>query len=270
MTNVLIPTDFSKYSLNAIQYALDYFSKIRVNFFFLHVCSEKTEQEIDRVQENTLVQNARTIENRLVELNLPVRKNYKYFPIEEHTSLIEAVRKHVSSKNIEFIVMGTKGITGNTRSTVGSQTYEVITKIKCPILVVPENAKFDPVMNLSFVTDYNCLYKNKVLTTLSKALELHGSPLYIIKPRTGNRQLSVAQVENKEFIHHFFRDKTHSFHFLQREDLEEEIQSFVDHYRINMVAIPARNLNFIQKLMLRFSSEKVNYHTIVPFLVIHE
>lgn len=270
MTNVLIPTDFSKYSLNAIQYALDYFSKIQVNFFFLHVSPEETQYDEEHYPEDTLVQNVQTIESRLKELNLPARKNHKFFPIEEHTSLIEAVRKQVSLKNIEFIVMGTKGITGNTRRPVGSQTYEVITKIKCPILVVPENAKFDTALNLSFVTDYNCLYKNRVLNTLSGVLELHNSPLYIIKPRAGNRQLSMTQTENKEFIHYFFRDKKHSFHFLQREDLEEEIQSFVDDYQINMVAIPARNLNFIQKLMLRFSSEKVNYHTIVPFLVIHE
>ena len=37
MKNILIPTDFSENSWNAIEYALHFFSKSSCNFYLLHV-----------------------------------------------------------------------------------------------------------------------------------------------------------------------------------------------------------------------------------------
>ncbi len=39
MNNILIPTDFSKNSWNAIAYALKYFENSTCNFYLLHVTS---------------------------------------------------------------------------------------------------------------------------------------------------------------------------------------------------------------------------------------
>ena len=57
---------------------------------------------------------------------------------------------------------------------------------------------------------------------------------------------------------------------LENKNLETGIQDFVDTWDIGMVAIGAKNLNFIQRLMLRPTSEVNNYHTDIPFLVLHE
>lgn len=265
MTNVLIPTDFSEYSLNAIRYAMEYLREESVNFFILHVIPD---DQLNGFSGNTPFEDQ--VLGKLIAEGIVFNKDHRFFPVKETASLVESVRKQVDDKKIDLIVMGTKGITRSPEGSVSSHTYEVITKVKCPILVVPEHAVFNEQSNISFVTDYNCIYRNEVLDTLSKTLKLHNSSLRVLKPRVKNRPLTAGQIDNKGFIHYFFRDRDHSFHFLEKENLEEGIQDFVDTYKIKMVAIPARNLNFIQKLMLRFSSEKINYHTVVPFLVIHE
>lgn len=274
MTNVLIPTDFSEYSINAIRYALDYFGGMEVNFFLLHVSDEPATKEYgflygeNRDQVQTI--HSATAQKLLEVPGLTANKPHKFFPIEESGSVLEAIRKHVLSKNIEFIVMGTKGILCEPEDRSVSNTYEVITKIKCATLVVPEHARFEDEMTVSFVTDYNCIYRNKVLEILSKTLELHQSPLRVLKPRSKERQLTPAQIDNRGFIHYFFREREHSFHFLKHDNLEKGIEQFVDEFHITMIAIPARNLNFIHKLMLRLPSGEISYHTRIPFLVIHE
>ena len=154
---------------------------------------------------------------------------------------------------------------------MGSNTCEVITKVKCPILVIPGNARFKGVKNIAFVTDYNCIFRNKIISTLSETLELHNTPLRIlhVKSRTTGG-LTTIQTDNKGFLHYFFRDKKHSFHFVENKDLETGIQNFVETWDISLVSIVAKNLNFIQRLLLRPAVKIVSYHTHVPFLVIHE
>lgn len=279
MKNILIPTDFSENSNNAIRYALEYFSNIPANFFILHA-SGKSHSHKSRLSdsfydssEDTQVASTTSVflreEIKSFQL-LSKNPSHKFFALEENLLLVEAIKKQISENEIDIILMGTKGDSQPHISDMGSQTYDVITKVKCPILVIPENAKFQGIRNIAFVTDYNCLYRSRVINTLSDTLQLHSSPLRVLNIRPQNNSLTVSQIDNKGFLHYFFKEIKHSFHILENKNIETGIQDFVDTWEISVVAIVAKNLNFIQRLMLRPDSGKFNYHTEIPFLVLHE
>lgn len=279
MKNVLIPTDFSENSRNAIRYALEYFAEVPTSFFFLHVSTNY------QPFNNAEVENPAGRENALMDLNNPLKfllneiKVYKesstnlqhrFTALEENSLLVEAIRRHILEQEIDIIFMGTKGDSRSNNDEIGSNTYDVITKVKCPIMVIPEEARFNGIRNIAFVTDYNSIYRNRVINTLSQALNLHKSPLRVLHIRPQNNKLNVAQTDNKGFLHYFFKDTRHSFHFLENKNIESGIQEFVDTWEISVVALVAKNLNFIQRLMLRPSTGGFNYHTQIPFLVLHE
>ena len=279
MKNVLIPTDFSENSRNAIRYALEYFAEVPTNFFFLHVSTNY------QPFNNTEVENQAGRENALMDLNNPLpfllneikvyeesstNPQHSFTALEENSLLVEAIRRHILEQEIDIIFMGTKGDSRSNNDEIGSNTYDVITKVKCPIMVIPEEAQFKGIRNIAFVTDYNSIYRNRVINTLSQALNLHTSPLRVLHIRPQNTKLNVAQTDNKGFLHYFFKDTRHSFHFLENKNVESGIQEFVDTWEISVVALVAKNLNFIQRLMLRPSTGGFNYHTQIPFLVLHE
>lgn len=279
MKNILIPTDFSENSQNAIRYALEYFSDVAVNFYMLHVSlpnDRYREKQPETLFGGTAQadggHSARTLLDEEVKNCQLLSKNpgHQFFPIEENVMLVEAIRKQLAEYEIDTIVMGTSGGSAVNQGEIGSNTYEVITKVKCPVMVIPENARFRGIKNLAFVTDYNCIYRNKVISRLSQALHLHQSPLRVLHIRPQNSSLTPAQVDNKGFLHYFFKDIKHSFHFLENTELEVGIQDFVDTWEISMIGIPAKNLNFIQRLMLRPATNTNNYHSDIPFLVLHE
>ena len=137
-------------------------------------------------------------------------------------------------------------------------------------MVIPENSHFDGIKNVAFATDYNSLYRSKVMSTLSDALLLHDAPLRVLHIKSRDTGLTPAQTDNRGFLHYFFKETRHSFHVLTNKNLEPGIQDFVDTWEISMVAIAAKNLNFIQRLMLRPALGAINYHSEVPFLVLHE
>lgn len=279
MKNILIPTDFSENSHNAIRYAMDYFADIPVNFFILHVAHknhfnipEEAGSLVEPFSDTQLLSNVSSLLKYEIQFCERWSKNSdnKFHPLEEDMLLVEAIRKHISDNEIDVIVMGTKGDSQSNQDEMGSHTYEVITKVKCPIMVIPENAHFKGIRNVAFITDYNCIYRTRVINTLSEALQLHKSPLRVLHIRSHKMSLTSSQTDNKGFLHYFFKETKHSFHFLENKNIETGIQDFVDTWEISIVAIVAKNLNFIQRLMLRPTPGVINYHTEIPFLVLHE
>ncbi len=281
MKNILIPTDFSENSHNAIKYALEYFSDVPVNFYMLHTShqnanfkEEEQESFSDYSSEMQTVHGSSSITMMKEEIKtcklLSKNKTHRFFPLQEDLNLVEAIRKQITEKEIDYILMGTKGTSKIYRSELGSNTCDVITKVKCPLLVIPENAKFNGIKNIAFLTDYNCIYRNKVISTLSETLDLYQSPLRVLYIKAQNAGLTESQTDNKGYLHSFFKETKHSFHFVENKDLENGIQDFVETWDISLVAIVAKNLNFIQRLLLSPALKSVNYITSVPFLVLHE
>ncbi|WP_271393457.1 universal stress protein [Aequorivita sinensis] len=279
MKNILIPTDFSKNSHNAIRYALDYFADIPVNFYLLHVSSNEIQEPNGEVEgftesiaEVTTLQNASSKLKSLINTCKTSKLNsqHKFYPIEDDLNLVEAIRKQVIAKEIDYILMGTRGMSVSSPKRLGSNTCEVITKVKCSIMAIPGNARFRKISNVAFITDYNNIFRSKIISTLSDNLELHNSALRVLNIRTHNLGLNSEQTDNKGFLHYSFREKKHSFHFVENKELETGLKNFIETWDISMVSIVAKNLNFIERLLLRPVAKLVSYEPNVPFLVIHE
>lgn len=278
--NILIPTDFSENSHNAVKFAMDYFADIPVNFFILHnslknpsIKKEKPEAEgfFEFPNDTLPFQNsAKMLQEEIKTCKLLAKNpNHLFYPLHENVLLVEAIRKHIEENEIDYILMGTKGASKTNRNEIGSNTSEVITKVKCPVFVIPENAMFNKIKNIAFLTDYNCIYRNKVISTLAESLQLQHAALRVLHIRSQNAMLTASQTDNKGFLHYFFKEAKHSFHFLENKNIETGIQDFVETWEIDMIAIVAKNLNFIQRLLFKPIIDST-YQSEIPFLVLHE
>lgn len=278
--NILIPTDFSENSHNAMKFAMDYFADIPVNFYILHnslkspsLKEEKSKGDgFFKFPNNTLpVQNtSEMLQEEIKTCKLLAKNpNHLFYPLHENVLLVEAIRKHIEENEIDYILMGTKGASKTNRNEIGSNTSEVITKVKCPVFVIPENAMFNKIKNIAFLTDYNCIYRNKVISTLAESLQLQHAALRVLHIRSQNAVLTASQTDNKGFLHYFFKEAKHSFHFLENKNIETGIQDFVETWEIDMIAIVAKNLNFIQRLLFKPIIDST-YQSEIPFLVLHE
>jgi nucleotide-binding universal stress UspA family protein len=277
--NVLIPTDFSENSHNAIRYALDYFADIPVNFYILHISlndSSNRDEEPDlffeTVSDNNTIQGSfASLQEEIKTFKLLAKNSgHQFFAIFENILLVEAIRKQVEEKEIDYILMGTKGASKTNRNEIGSNTSDVITKVKCPVFVIPENARFKNIKNISFLTDYNCIYRNKVISRLSEALHLQKAALRVLHIRSQNAILNAAQTDNKGFLHYFFKDVKHSFHFTENKNIEAGVQDFVETWEIDLIAVVAKNLNLTQRLLFKRVNPSISYPYEVPFLILHE
>jgi len=279
MQRILIPTDFSENARNAINYGLELFKKTKCIFHIIHINPIPPYSGAGSSVRGTSVLLKETV---LTESKKDLKKLLKY--IEEHHKnalhsfvsiakydfFVDGIKREVEDKKIDLIIMGTKGASGLKKVSMGSNTGDVITKVKCPLLAVPENSSFKTPKEIAFPTDYHIAYNIKVLDNLIEMATMNNSILRVVHISKKGEMLSEEQLSNKEFLHDYLRGIDHSFHSLTGSKLETSIQCFVESRDIDLVAMVAKNLNFFQRILFRPAVEEISYHTDIPFLVLHE
>lgn len=280
MKSILLPTDFSENSWNAIQYALSFFENSTCHFFILHVnrlgniasvdtSYITTPETIEDVQTKLAKKKLRELLKR-ISRELPHNKKHKFYTITDYNFFIESIRNHVQEKNIDMIVIGTKGASGLKKFIVGSNTGDIITKVPCTTLVVPENAKFKSIKEIAFPTDLSILYHIQTLQPISEILETFPSFLRILHINKKEKDLNTDQIKYKELLEDYFFNNNYSFHFLTNDNIEDAVQCFVQSRDIDIIAMVAKNLNYFQRILFSPTIKEISYHTDVPFLVLHE
>ncbi|WP_291968063.1 universal stress protein [Maribacter sp.] len=279
MKNILIPTDFSDNAWNAILYGITFFKKTQCTFHIVHINAINTNSSgeaalyvsPDILEETILAEPKEKLQHllkRIEKLPLNAKHNFKVQAI--YGFLINELKTLVINKKIDLIIMGTKGATGLKSVSIGSNTGNVITKVPCNVMAVPENACYENIQEIGFPSDLNIAYDIKVLETIKDIILLKRSVLRLLYISGANEALSQNQTKVKNFILDYFKDNVCTYHNITGKNIDESVQCFTESRNLDMVIMVAKNLNFLERILFRPTVEKVSYHTKVPFLVIHE
>ena len=205
-----------------------------------------------------------------IAIEFPENKNHNFYTLIDSNFFITSIRKHIEEKKIDLIVMGTKGATDKNDLIVGSNTANVIIKVPCNTLIIPEKAKYEGLKEIAFPTDFSFSYGIQALQPLSKILEKNHADLHLLHISKKAVELNGNQLANKELMEDCFSNLKHNFHFLVNKEAEDAVQEFTDNKAIHMMVMMAKNLNYFQQILFHSKKEKSNYHTNIPLLVLHE
>lgn len=278
MNHILIPTDFSGNSWNALEYAVRFYKNDPCNFYILHIGDLRESSVESNSFALPIEKISPSIKNKLNLLFegislLPVNQEHHFIALQEYGSFIDIMRKTVQDKKIDLIVMGTKGASGIKASVVGSNTGDVITKVPCNVLVIPENAPTKMAKKIAFPTDYNLFYSHPILEALSKIMRTSKARLLVLNVTPDTFSLTKSQEKNKAYLQDNLAEsfpKLCSYHHIAGKNITPAILNFVTDNEVDMVTMVAKNLNFLQQLLFDTAIEKLSFHTTVPLLALHE
>ena len=282
MKNILIPVDFSEHSMNALEYVQNLFAKTSCNFFVLHI-SDYIDQpvyheKLDAEGNLQLIKEAPPSKRQLTDFMQVVENNFdndkhRYIALHEHGFFIETLKKNLELHKIDMVAMGTKGVSGLREKIIGSNTGDVITKVKCDILAIPKSAKHSVIDEIAFPTDFNIFYSHKILNSITEMLEIGDGNLRVMNVSKKDTDLNSAQIQNRDYLYDYLNESfpgRNSFHTITNKRVNAAIQCFVESRDIDMIIMVAKNLNFLQQVFFDSLVEKISFHTKVPFLVLHE
>ncbi|MBR9853309.1 MAG: universal stress protein [Algicola sp.] len=278
MKNILVPTDFSQNSIQALKYAQVLLSGMECNFYLLYVGTLlDTGSDSESFQEKKGEPKTNT-KKKLNDLVKETRKkstegNHFFFALHEYGFFIPIIKRHLEEQDIHLIVMGTKGASGVREKVVGSNAGDVITKVQCNTLVIPQQVDLSKPKEIAFPTDFNIFYSLKILRPMVEMVHSGNAQLRIMNVLKDEDSLSEEQQKNKEYLLDFMEEtfpNAHSFHTITNQKVKPAIQCFVESREIDMMIMVAKNLNFIQQILFDSIVEQISFHTKIPFYVIHE
>lgn len=276
MRKILIPTDFSENSFNAVKYACELFKYDHAEIYLLNAFADKV-YEAKTASEST---DFETINNEILNKTKNSLENFKtktrtfspnprhsLFVLAEFGSLVDSVNDLVEKENIDVVVMGTKGETANKAITFGSNTLQVIKYVKCPVLAIPEVYKDIQPKNILFPTDYQLPYKRrelKFLSNLAKCFVSKINFLYVSKFPA----LSLRQNDNKAFLETSFCENQVSFHQDAGTNVTKAINTFIIENPIDMLVMVNTRHSYLENILYQSTIEKIGLKIDIPFLVL--
>lgn len=277
---ILVPTDFSKNSWNAIKYALELYKSDECIFYFLNVFSA-TQNVFDSLMnfepgselyELSKAKSEQGLVRILDLLGVEGQENTKHHfeTISTFNYPLEAIKNSVEKKDIEMIVMGTKGETDSRHIPYGSTAIYVMEKVRnCPVIVVPEKAKHTLPKEIVFPTSYKTYYKRRELIYLIDIAKKCDAKIEILHI-SEEEKLDENQKENKQLLKEIFEDVSYSFHELSYNSVEAAINIFIESRDSDMVAFINKKHFFFGSVLTQPLVKEVGFHSKVPILVMHD
>lgn len=276
MKNIILPTDFSDNSWNAISYALQLFKNDNCKFYLLN-----TYTPIIHHFEQTLAQNSKygvadvmreNSINRLSGLKSRIQKefsndNHTFETISAFDLLITQIKEIVEKKDIDYVIMGTKGATGAKEVLFGSNTVQVFKNVKCPVLAIPSDFPYDPPHEILFPTDYEIQYENEHLTPIIEIAKKHISRVNILHVFV-EKELSKTQQKNKALLESKMKKVSYLFHDVMHQNINTAINAFQIKTKINLLVMINNKHSFFENLFFKSTLNQIGFHLTVPFLVI--
>lgn len=277
---ILLPTDFSKNSWHAIVYALELYKKDQCDFYILNVFSATSsviESLLNMEPGSELYETAKLeSENGLAKiLDMITFKDHDnpkhhFKTISTFNNVVEAIKNVVEEKDIEMVIMGTKGKTASSTNVFGSVAIVVMEKIRnCPVIVVPETAKHNLPKEIVFPTSYKTHIKRRELNYLVDLAKKCNATINVLHI-SNEVKLDAKQQNNKKLLEEYFEDVVHTFHTLSRMEIPSAIHCFIESRDSDMVAFINKKHAFFRSILTKPLVKEIGYNSKVPILVMHD
>jgi len=278
MKKILLLTDFSDNAWNAIFAALKMHEHLACQFYvlntyepsFANILGDKSKERLGVIYDSLAKNSSIELDKILQYLEVNhTNKNHTFEKLSKSDDIVNAVNEICIEKDIDLIVMGTKGATGAKEIFMGSNTVELIKRVNdYPIFAVPSEHDFKDMDKILFPTEFTRPYTKYELKPLIELATIWNSEIsicYVAQEFT----LLEEQITNKEILTKRLGNVAHSFQDVElKATVADSIISFAKDTMADIIVLINYKHTFIEKLTHEAVVKKVGFHSKIPLLVL--
>ncbi|MFO7828642.1 MAG: universal stress protein, partial [Bacteroidales bacterium] len=285
---ILVPIDFSDYSVNACRYAIGLAEKLNAEIKLLHVYYNPIinsmpltdtyyyQVNMDEIIREIEVRAKENMENFYNDLMEKIERE-KIEGVKLDYELVSGIASdEIIIKSEEYkpevIIIGTRGQGERENDLIGSVTAKVIDDAKTPVLVIPEDSLYQGIatINILYTTDFDDS-DYKALKKLMNIIAPFDIRLYCLHVGTQDSNVwdKVKMDKLKTTLKEQYSDYEIECSIIEEEDFLKGIQEFIREKNIDIISLVTHKRSIISKLFNPSKARKVLFHTNIPFLVFH-
>lgn len=272
MKNILCPTDFSKNAKNALDFALE-IAKINKAKIILFNAYQLPYNRADMMV-SVLGILKEDSEAGLKEIVTQIRQNPLFGEIECETisrmgDVVGTVGELIKERDIDLIVMGTKGESDIFDTIIGSNTTSVIKNINCPTLAVPEQAVYSEPKKMAFAYDLKEVENPRDIRFFSDLARKYGSNVQIFSVIPEAEKEAIEKPEAKLKLNEFFHGLNTEVYFAVSGDIIDGIRDLIKEYQPDWMVMVAKKYRLFESLFHTSMTRQMIFQSDKPLLVLH-
>jgi nucleotide-binding universal stress UspA family protein len=281
MKTILVPTDFSEKSEHAAEYAFRLAAFLGMDLLLFNsyfVPQAETTgigmmppffvdyELFEKVSTEQLRKETEQLKDRMEKAGVTV-PGVRYS--NGIGSLGEGIRQMQEKEDISMIVMGSRSSEALMHFFYGSDTAEVVRRASCPVLMIPADASFRPLIRIAFASD---VLDERVLKALNFVTGL-AAPFDAEILVTHVSRLDTSAKEVSRLLEKFYAEVSAipyekiACTDVKGDDITKTLLSFTESGDFGLIALVHKRHTLYEKVFDESITKKVMGHHQIPYLV---
>ncbi len=269
METIIVTTDFSAASANALNYACGFANDNNANIVLARIYSVPAGYAAEGLSQVSVNDAIDTDNARLQQELERVTDSYPRLAIDARMvveDFDEALQQLSKELNPQMIVMG--AVTGYAELWQwGDDWLDAVLSLPCPVLVIPGHIEYSPILNIAFACDYKSVYQPDHVAKMRKLVQLTKADFYIVHVTTGKPE---DEEEKREALAAAFgEDIDPQFITVENKQVLAGIAAFEQQYAIDLLLVIPRRHGIWHNLFNKSYSRQLAQLNNLPVMAIH-
>ncbi len=273
MKNILVPIDFSKGSMHALEHAIKIINKIGGDLKILHVRKSKSYDQ-PFILKGAEKSYSKTVDEFCNEILNHYEEQYKGEGTFDYVITTGKIYRNVINEaekmGAGLVVMGTHGVSGFEEWWVGSNSYRVVSKASCPVLTIRHGFKKKNITKIILPID---VYKNTrhKVPVIAELAEKFKAEVHVLDVRTS---------DSKDIIYRLKKYGDQAFEYIDKQGIKairktkkgsnivDAIIAYGCHINADLIAITKLDRGTPGNQSISSSAQQMVNHSPIPVLSI--
>lgn len=273
MKNILVPTDFSA----CAEYAIDLgfaFAEFFDARLYLFSCIDlpsnwdiTSDEEMDEMpKQQQLIENAKVLLEKWEDRAR--REEIKLKTIVSSGGFLTELQSNITDNKIDFVVMGSHGVSGKQEYFIGSNTQKVIRKLHVPIFVVKNPLKQYAFKSVVFASNFNTNEREPFLKFLDFIKWFAPETIHLLSINTSGwfGQPSLLMNEAMKDFKKLCKGYNCKTHFYRDLSVDVGVRHFSEEVNADLIVVSNQNRRSLKRIFSGSNVEALVNHCEMPVL----
>jgi len=255
MNNILIPTDFSENSINALEYA-SFIAKVKGGkLIVLHITKDeaKIKDQLEKIKTLSFFKG--------VDVEVVIRTG---------KSISKTINRVGIEFNVELIIMGSNGVSNVGELILGSKTENVIRSSQFNVLTIKHKMLSLELDSVLFPSNFSP-ESYAVFKTVKEFADIFNAKIHLLRVVTSEKDKRSKKIINKMdlFIEHFQLDEKLIERVIYKDKTRElGVLNYSIENDIDIITIGSHGRGIVRKLVKESISQDLVRDTFKPVLTV--
>jgi len=272
MSNIILCTDFSDSSRNALKYTCELTYAGKVNLRLLHVYTIPVNYSGDGVSLSTLNDAFDSVEEQLRTERMWVKENYPEIHVATKAvtagSFIDGILDEIAEEYADAVVIGAAKDYSDLWLW-DSDTLKALIELPVPVLMIPPSITYRPLHKLAFACDMRHIGTHTPVEEIKRFASLTNARLHIIN--VINKEAEGYNSDAQQaMLQDMLKDLHPEFHQLKADNVISAISNFVTEQQIDSLMLIPRRHGIWDSLLHKSHTKELAKLNRIPILGMHE